>query len=88
MKLIKETKKLKPKQAKWHLDNFRQEYDFLGNCPFDLEKCNKCMFHNRNCSEGAFKFHALINECSPKQSYEKWRQTLQNIVSKGELNGN
>ena len=85
MKIMKEARKLSIESAKKHLE-FRDYFDYEGIvCSSSDMECFECMFNNYDyCITTSITKHAEKHNCTPKESYAKWRGILEEIVENGD----
>ena len=83
MKIMKEARKLSIESAKKYLE-FRDYSDYEGIvCSSSDMECFECMFNNSNyCITNYMIKHAEKHNCTPEESYAKWRWILDEIVEK------
>lgn len=85
MKIMKEARKLSVESAKKHLE-FCDYFDNNGTvCSSSDMDCFECMFYNSgDCITNSIIKHAEKHNCTPEESYAKWRWILEEIVEKGD----
>ena len=86
MKIMKEARKLSVESAKKHLE-FCDYFDYDGGaCSTSYIDCSECMFDNSgDCVTTSIIRHAEKHNCTPEESYAKWRRILEGIVDKGDI---